>query len=86
MITVNDLQGKDIPVSGICPICFDLNHHNDHEWERLRSHLVQSHGLKPLGNSKRVQAWVERNREKYNEKQRGYQKKYKKKKKMADRK
>jgi len=78
MITAADLEGKDIPVSGICPICFELNHHNDHVWKQLRGHLVQSHGLTPLTDSERVKACIKRNREKYNEQQRVYQQKYKK--------
>ena len=45
MITAFDLEGKPIPVSGICPICFDLNRHCDRVYKGLRQHLIQTHGF-----------------------------------------
>ena len=76
MLTAKDFEGKDIPIRGKCPICFDINRNYIKEYNNLRGHMVNKHGLPPLSNSERVASWVKRNREKYNAMQRTYQKKY----------
>jgi hypothetical protein len=59
MLTINDMTPTSIlalPASGACPICHDAHANFCHVYRRLRSHLVQAHGLPPMTRADHL-AW-----------------------------
>ena len=69
MITTDDLIGKPIPKSGVCPICFDKNKCYTHVFKVLRMHMVNAHGF-PITNTQRD------HKEQYNAYMREYMREY----------
>ena len=67
MITAKDLAGTSIPKSGMCPICFDVDHKKVKVYLCLRLHLVKAHGFPILTHEERLAKAKATSRTAYNQ-------------------